>query len=137
MSFGYTLRRIREARGMKIRRLAELSQMGELYIHRLECDDGIEPPCATTVGYLLGALRPSSHQALLLRLMVGKEFSHNLIDLFFEDRNLRTEFIYAAYYTSKLLTMPPKTKYQWRRHVADLVSWFEATQRKHKGNFSW
>lgn len=89
MSFGYALKRFREARGLSARELGKLAEIDQAYIYRLEKDEKTSPS-ERTVDSLIRTLKLPPRRAELLRLLVGRVINTDVIDVFIEDedRNL-------------------------------------------------
>ena len=123
MSFGYTLRKFREARNLSLREFGKLCDVDHAYIHRLEREEKTAPS-EQVVDAFTRTLKLNARTAQLLRLLVGKAVNHTLIDVFVEDEERPLELLEPAYQMS-FRGKRPETKDEWRRHVDRLASWFD------------
>lgn len=123
MSFGYTLRKFREARDLSLREFGKLCGIDHAYIHRLEHEERTAPS-EQVVNTFVRNLKLSSQRARLLRLLVGKTISPTLIDVFIEDEDRQLELLEPAYQMS-FRGKRPETKDDWRRHIDRLARFLE------------
>ena len=123
MSFGYTLRRFREDRGLSLREFGMLCGIDHAYVHRLEREEKTAPS-EQVVGSFARALKLGPRRARLLRMLVGKTVNGTLIDVFVEDEDLPLELLEPAAQTS-FRGRRPRTKEDWRAHVDRLARWLE------------
>lgn len=123
MSFGYTLRKFREARDLSLREFGKLCGIDHAYIHRLEHEERTAPS-EQVVDTFVRNLKLSSQRARLLRLLVGKTISPTLIDVFIEDEDRQLELLEPAYQMS-FRGKRPETKDDWRRHIDRLALFLE------------
>ena len=123
MSFGYALRKFREARNLSLREFGKLCDIDHAYIHRLEREEKTAPS-EQVVDALARALKLSPRNARLLRLLVGKTVNHTLIDVFVEDVDRPLELLEPAHQMS-FRGRRPETMGDWRRHVDRLASLFD------------
>ena len=124
MSFGYTLKRCREARGLSLREFGTLCGIDHAYIHRLERGEKTAPS-EQVVEAFAQTLKLDTRRARLLRLLVGKTVNHALIDVFVEgEDDLPLELLEPAYQMS-FRGRRPVTKDDWRAHVERLARWFD------------
>lgn len=123
MSFGYTLRKFREARNLSLREFGKLCDVDHAYIHRLEREEKMAPS-EHVVDAFVRTLKLNPRRAALLRLLVGKTANHTLIDVFVEDEERPLDLLEPAYQMS-FRGKRPETKDEWRRHVDRLASWFD------------
>ena len=122
MSFGHTLRRSREARGLSLRELAKLCEVDHAYIHRLERDEKTAPS-EQVVDSLVRTLKLTARRAELLRILVGKTISPTLVDVFLEDEDRPLDLLEPAYQMS-FRGKRPETAEDWRKHVDRLARFF-------------
>lgn len=125
MSFGYTLRTFREARGLSLREFGKLCEIDHAYIHRLEREEKTAPSGQVVVT-LIRALKLNPRNARLMRLVVGKSINQTLIDVFIEDENRPLDLLEPAYQMS-FRGKRPETKDEWRRHIDRLIRFFPET----------
>jgi len=78
-SFGTILRRLREARGLSLREVGQLSGFDHAYVHRLETGEK-ESPSEDAVAQIVRALRPSKRQERVLRFLIGRDVAPDLLD---------------------------------------------------------
>ena len=123
MSFGYTLRKFREARNLSLREFGKLCDIDHAYIHRLEREEKTAPS-EQVVDAFVRTLKLSPRRALLLRMLVGKTVNHTLIDVFVEDGERPLDLLEPAYQLS-FRGKRPETREEWRRHVDRLASLFD------------
>ena len=124
MSFGYTLKRFREERGLSLREFGTLSGTDHAYIHRLERGEKTAPS-EQVVEAFVRTLKLGPRRARLLRMVVGKTLNHRLIDVFVEDEDdLPLELLEPADQMS-FRGRRPATKEDWRAHVKRLQRWLE------------
>ena len=95
MSFGYTLRKFREARNLSLREFGKLCDVDHAYIHRLEREEKTAPS-DQVVDAFARTLKLNPRASLLLRLLVGKTVSHALIDVFVEDEERQLDLLEPA-----------------------------------------
>ena len=122
MSFGYTLRKFREARSLSLREFGKLCDIDHAYIHRLEREEKTAPS-EQVVDAFPRTLKLSPRNARLLRLLVGKTVNHTLIDVFVEDEDRPLDLLEPAHQMS-FRGKRPETMDDWRRHVDRLASLF-------------
>ena len=122
MSFGYTLRRFREARNLSLREFGKLCDVDHAYIHRLERDEKTAPS-EQVVNSFVRTLKVTPRRAELLRMLVGKTVNRTLIDVFLEDEDRPLDLLEPAYQMS-FRGKRPETKDDWRGHVDRLASIF-------------
>ncbi len=123
MSFGYTLRRFREARNLSLREFGKLCDTDHAYIYRLERDEKTAPS-EQVVNAFVRALKLSPRRARLLRLLVGKTVNRILIDVFVEDEDRPLDLLEPAHQMS-FRGKRPATEDEWRRHVDRLARLFD------------
>ena len=123
MSFGYALRKFREARNLSLREFGKLCDIDHAYIHRLEREEKTAPS-EQVVDAFARALKLSPRNARLLRLLVGKTVNHTLIDVFVEDVDRPLELLEPAHQMS-FRGRRAETMGDWRRHVDRLASLFD------------
>lgn len=120
MSFGYTLKRFRDARNLSLREFGKLSGIDHAYIHRLERDEKTAPS-EHVIDSFVRTLKLSPRRARLLRMLVGKTVNHTLIEVFVEDADLPLDLLEPAHQMS-FRGKRPETKDDWRRHVDRLAA---------------
>ena len=123
MSFGYTLKRFREARNLSLRELSALCNVDHAYIHRLEREEKMAPS-KQVVDAFIRTLKLSPRRARLLRLLVGKTVNCTLIDVFIEDEDRPLNLLEPAYQMS-FRGKRPGTKDEWRQIVDRLACLFD------------
>lgn len=123
MSFGYTLKRFREARNLSLRELSTLCNVDHAYIHRLEREEKMAPS-KQVVDAFVRTLKLSPRRAHLLRLLVGKTVNCTLIDVFIEDEDRPLDLLEPAYQMS-FRGKRPETKGEWRQLVDRLACLFD------------
>lgn len=123
MSFGYTLRRFREARSLSLREFGKLCGIDHAYIHRLEREEKTAPS-EQVVDTFVRALKLNPRRARLLRLLVGKTINRTLIDVFIEDEDRPLDLLEPAHQMS-FRGKRPETKDDWRRHADRLARLFD------------
>ena len=123
MSFGYTLRKFREARNLSLREFGKLCGIDHAYIHRLERDEKTAPS-EQVVDSFVRTLKLSPRQARLLRMLVGKTVNPTLIDVFAEDENRPLDLVEPAYQMS-FRGKRPTTKDDWRAIANRLAVLFD------------
>ena len=124
MSFGYTLKRLREERGLSLREFGTLSGTDHAYIHRLERGEKTAPS-EQVVEAFVRTLKLAPRRARLLRILVGKTVNQALIDVYIEDEeDLPLELLEPADQMS-FRGRRPVTKEDWRAHVRRLQTWLE------------
>ena len=115
MSFGYTLSRFRQARGLSLREFGKLCGIDHAYIHRLEREEKTAPS-EQVVDTFVRTLKLNPRRAHLLRLLVGKTVNRTLIDVFIEDEDRPLDLLEPAHQMS-FRGKRPETEDDWRRHV--------------------
>lgn len=123
MSFGYTLKKFREVRGLSLRELGTLCGVDHAYIHRLERGEKAAPS-EQVVNAFVRTLKLGPRRAHLLRMLIGKTVDHTLIDVFVEDQDRQLELLEPAHQMS-FRGRRPVTMDDWRRHTDRLAKWFE------------
>lgn len=123
MSFGYVLKRFREARNLSLREFGKLCDIDHAYIHRLEREEKTAPS-EQVVDAFVRTLKLSHRRAQLFRLLVGKMVNRTLIDVFIEDEDRPLDLLEPAYQMS-FRGKRPETKDEWRRHVDRLARLFD------------
>ena len=123
MSFGFTLKRFREARNLSLRELSTLCKVDHAYIHRLEREEKMAPS-KQVVDAFVRTLKLSPRRARLLRLLVGKTVNCTLIDVFIEDEDRPLDLLEPAYQMS-FRGKRPETKGEWRQLVDRLACLFD------------
>ena len=123
MSFGYTLKRFREARNLSLREFGKLCEVDHAYIHRLEREEKTAPS-ELVVSTFVRALKLTPRRARLLRLLVGKSINRTLIDLFIDDEDLALDLLEPSYQMS-FRGKRPETKDDWRAQVVRLARLFD------------
>ena len=123
MSFGYTLKKFREARNLSLREFGKLCDIDHAYIHRLEREEKTAPS-EQVVDAFARTLKLSPRNARLLRLLVGKTVKHTLIDVFVEDEDRPLDLLEPAHQMS-FRGKRPETMDDWRRHVDRLARLFD------------
>lgn len=113
MSLGYALRKFREQRGLTLRELGKLCEVDHAYIHRLEKGEKTSPSNEVT-DTLIRALKLDSRRAHILRFLVGKHVSENLIEVFIEDEDRPLE-IFDSLAQMSFRDKRPETKEDWRK----------------------
>ena len=111
MSFGYALKKFRERRGLTLRELGKLSGVDHVYIHRLEKKER-NSPSKKTVNSLVNTLKLDKRRAHLLRLLVGKTVSEQLIEIFLEDEKLPIE-LFKPLASMSFRGKRPKSREEW------------------------
>ena len=119
MSFGHTLKKFREARGLSLREFGKLCAIDHAYIHRLEKDEKTAPS-DPVIDSIVRTLKLSPRNAALLRLLVGKTVSTELVDVFIEDEGRPLELLEPTHQMS-FRGKRPDTKADWRRHADRLA----------------
>lgn len=112
MSFGYTLKRFREERGLSLRELGKLSGMDYAYIHRLE-KGRKTAPSEDTVATLARTLKLDSRKTRMLRFLAGRDPRPELIEVFLEDYERPLEDFESLAQMS-FRGKRPETKEEWR-----------------------
>lgn len=125
MSFGYALRKFREERGLSLREFGKLCEIDHAYIHRLEKDKKTSPS-EEVVDSFVRTLKLSSRRARLLRILVGKTMSEQLIDVFLEDEERPLEILEPLAQMS-FRGKRPETQTDWRK-LADRLNSFLTEQ---------
>ena len=123
MSFGYALRKFREARNLSLREFGKLCDIDHAYIHRLEREEKTAPS-EQVVDAFARTLKLSGRNARLLPLLVGKTVSHTLIDLFVEDEDRPLDLLEPAHQMS-FRGKRPETMDDWRRLADRLARLFD------------
>ncbi len=124
MSFGYTLKKYREERGLSLRELGTLCGIDHAYIHRLERGEKTAPS-GRVLGAIVRTLKLDRQRASLLRMLVGKTVNKRLIDVFLEDGDdLPLELLEPAHQMS-FRGKRPVTMDDWRAHVERLAKWVD------------
>ena len=123
MSFGYTLKKFRDARRLSLRELGKLAEIDHAYIHRLENDQKTSPS-DEVVEQFVRNLKLSSRRAQILRFLVGKQISTSLIDLFVEDSN-RSIDVFESLAQMSYRGSQPETHEEWTEQ-ADRLERFMA-----------
>jgi transcriptional regulator with XRE-family HTH domain len=113
MSFGYALRKFREERGLSLREFGRLCNIDYAYIHRLEKGEKTAPS-AEAVNTLVRKLKLDSRRAHILRFLVGREASSDLIEVFLEDEERPVEDFESLAQMS-FRGMRPENKDEWRK----------------------
>ena len=111
MSFGYALKKFREGRGFTLRELGKLSEVDHVYIHRLEKKER-NSPSKETVDSLVQTLKLGKRRARLLRFLVGKTVSDQLIEIFLEDEELPIEIFESLAFMS-FRGKRPRSREEW------------------------
>lgn len=78
-AFGIFLRRLREARGLSLREVSQLSGLDHAYVYRLETGEK-EAPSDDAQARLFKALKPSKRQKHILEFLVGRDVAADLVD---------------------------------------------------------
>ena len=120
MSFGYTLKKFREARGLSLREFGKLCEIDHAYIHRLEKDEKTAPS-DQVIDSIVRTLKLNSRNANLLRQLVGKTVNTKLVDVFIEDENRPLELLEPTHQLS-FRGNRPRSKDEWRAHANRLES---------------
>lgn len=123
MSFGYALRKFREDRNLSLREFGKLCEVDHAYIHRLEKDEKTAPS-EQVIDSFVRALKLSPRRARLLRLLVGKTVTEQLVDVFVEDKDRPLDLLEPAHQMS-FRGKRPETKDEWRRHIDRLAALFD------------
>ena len=123
MSFGYTLRKFREARNLSLREFGKLCGIDHAYIHRLEREEKTAPS-EQVVNAFVRTLKLSRRRADLLGRLVGKAVNHTLIDVFVEDEDRPLDLLEPAHQMS-FRGKRPETADEWRQHVDRLATFFD------------
>lgn len=123
MSFGYTLRKFREARNLSLREFGKLCGIDHAYIHRLEREEKTAPS-EQVVDAFVRTLKLTPRRADLLRQLVGKAVNRTLIDVFVEDEDRPLDLLEPAHQMS-FRGKRPETADEWRRHVDRLAHFFD------------
>ena len=111
MSFGYALKKFREGRDFTLRELAKLSGVDHVYIHRLEKKER-NSPSKKTVDSLIHTLKLDRRRARLLRFLVGKRVSDQLIEVFLEDEELSIE-LFESLASMSFRGKRPRSREEW------------------------
>ena len=127
MSFGYALRKFREERGLSLRELGKLCGIDHAYIHRLEKDEKTSPS-KEVVESLTRSLKLSSRRARLLRFLVGRTTSEQLIEVFLEEEDRPIEVLESLAQMS-FRGKRPDSKEDWIK-LADRLEGFMAEQEE-------
>ncbi len=122
MSFGYTLKKFREARNLSLREFGKLSGIDHAYIHRLEREEKTAPS-EQVVDAFVRTLKLSRRRADLLHQLVGKAVNPTLIDVFVEDEERPLDLLEPAHQMS-FRGKRPETADEWRQHVDRLARFF-------------
>ena len=122
MSFGYTLRRFREARNLSLREFGKLCGIDHAYIHRLEREEKTAPS-EQVVDAFVRTLKLSPRRAQLLRLLVGNAVNRTLIEVFVKDEDRPLDLLEPAHQMS-FRGKRPETEDEWRQHVDRLAGFF-------------
>ena len=122
MSFGYALRKFREARNLSLREFGKLCDIDHAYIHRLEREEKTAPS-EQVVDAFVRTLKLSPRNGRLLRLLVGKTVNRTLIDVFVEDEERPLDLLEPAHQMS-FRGKRPESEDEWRGLVDRLASLF-------------
>lgn len=121
MSFGYALRKFREERGLSLREFGKLCEIDHAYIHRLEKDEKTSPS-EDTVESFVRKLKLSPRRARLLRFLVGRDASEQLIELFLEEEERPLE-VFESLAQMSFRGKRPDSKESWREWADRLEEW--------------
>jgi len=95
-AFGTVVRRLREGRGLSLRETSQLSELDHAYVHRLETG-AKEAPSTDSLAKLFRALKPNKRQEEVLRFLVGKNVTVDLVDpSIIDDENIAIEDFESA-----------------------------------------
>jgi transcriptional regulator with XRE-family HTH domain len=110
------LRRLREGRGLSLREVSQLSGLDHAYIYRLETGEK-EAPSDEALARLFRALRPTSRQERVVRFLVGREVSVDLVDSsIIDDPSIALEDFESAAQMS-FRGKRPTTSAEWRTAI--------------------
>jgi len=123
MSFGYALRKFRDERRLSLREFGKLCYINHAYIHRLEKDEKTAPS-NQVVDTFVRKLKLSPRRANLLRMLVGKTVSKQLIDVFIEDESRPLELLEPLAKMS-FRGRQPESHDDWRKLADRLQAFLE------------
>lgn len=127
MSFGYALRKFREERGLSLREFGKLCEIDHAYIHRLEKDEKTAPS-EEVVESLIRTLKLSSRRARLLRFLVGRATSEQLLEVFLEEEDRPLE-VFESLAQMSFRGKRPDSQEEWGK-LADRLEGFMAEQKE-------
>jgi HTH-type transcriptional regulator, competence development regulator len=115
-AFGMVIRRLREAKGLTLREVGQLSELDHAYIHRLETGEK-EAPSEDALSRLFRALKPTKRHERLLRFLVGRQVPLDLLEpSIIDDPEIAPEDFESAAQMSFRGTAPSGTE-AWRRAI--------------------
>jgi HTH-type transcriptional regulator, competence development regulator len=110
------LRRLREARGLSLREVSQLSGLDHAYIYRLETGEK-EAPSDEALARLFRALRPTSRQERVVHFLVGRDVAVDLVDAsIIDDPDIALEDFESAAQMS-FRGKRPTTPGEWRTAI--------------------
>lgn len=114
--FGTVVRRLREAKGLTLREVGQLSELDHAYVHRLETGEK-EAPSEDALSRLFRALKPTKRQERLLRFLVGRQVPLDLLEpSIIDDPEIALEDFESAAQMSFRGTAPSGTE-AWMRAI--------------------
>jgi transcriptional regulator with XRE-family HTH domain len=115
-AFGVMLRRLREGRGLSLREVSQLSGLDHAYVHRLETGEK-EAPSDDALARLFRALKTTKRQEDILRFLVGRSVSVDLVDAsIVDDPEIAVEDFQNAAQTSFRGKRPTGVA-EWRKTI--------------------
>ena len=128
MSFGYALKKLREARGLSLREFGKLCEVDHTYIHRLEKEEKIAPSDQTIEAFARVLKMDVRRTRLLLQALVGSTVPERLVDIFVEDDRYDPKLCMLLA-TMNFRGRRPQTKDDWRQQAKRLENFLmERTQ---------
>lgn len=115
-AFSTVLRRLREARGLSLREVSQLSGVDHAYIFRLETGQK-EAPSDDALARLFKALKPTKRQDRVLRFLIGRDVALALVDpSIIDDPEIALEDFEAAAQMSFRGKVPSEAA-EWRTRI--------------------
>lgn len=119
MSFGYALKKLREARGLSLREFGKLCQVDYTYIHRLEREEKTAPSGQTLEAFIRALKMDVRRSRLLSLTLVATTAPDRLIDVFVEDDRYDPNLL-PLLATMNFRGSRPRTKDDWRKQAERL-----------------
>ena len=115
-AFGIVLRGLREGRGLSLREASQLAEIDHAYLYRLETGDKLAPS-DEALAKLYRALKPTKRQERILRFLVGRDVSLDLVDAsIIDDIDVAVEDFESAAQMS-FRGKKPTSPSEWRRVI--------------------
>ena len=122
MSFGYALKKLREARGLSLREFGKLCQVDYTYIHRLEKEEKTAPSDQTIEAFARTLKMDVRRFRSLFQALAAATAPERLIDIFVEDDRYDPDLLPFLARTS-FRGRRPQTKDDWRKQAERLDSY--------------